>query len=315
MKMLKVLDEISGQRNVQLGIAIFLVIVYHLYCLGMSDFPFNLFKWGYIGVDIFLFYSGWGLTRSYSNKSIGKFYISRFVRIYPMYLIVVLYTAFRYIVQGKTFSVWDFICNATGLSYWELGGSHFEWYLMAILNLYIFFPLFVKLFNILGGVCLLTNVIVLFLVYNVSFVPDHLFLISRIPIFMLGIYVCKFMGDKNFDRNLGFILFLYLLGAFLCMCLKGQFRYLMTTYLAPFLIFAISKIRLDRIGMCKPLNFIGTKTLELYCAQIPTMTIVIALELKGITLLTTYVVLQCIFSILFVALNKYVQMIIAKLIK
>ena len=48
-------------RNSMLGIAILMVIVYHLFYWVQN--PIGSFNIGYTGVDIFLFFSGMGLAR------------------------------------------------------------------------------------------------------------------------------------------------------------------------------------------------------------------------------------------------------------
>lgn len=77
-------QSINEDRFIYYGIAILFVVLYHLYCrtgLGVVA-PFSK---GAIGVDIFLFFSGYGLCYSYEKNTLKKFYWRRFKRILPMF--------------------------------------------------------------------------------------------------------------------------------------------------------------------------------------------------------------------------------------
>lgn len=63
-----------------MGIAITFVWLYHLRCTchHLGD---PLFKPLFIGVDIFLFLSAYGLCFSYNKNSLGQFYKNRIKRV------------------------------------------------------------------------------------------------------------------------------------------------------------------------------------------------------------------------------------------
>lgn len=65
--------NLTLNRPFLLGVAIIMVIIYHFFSWTIN--PFGRFNIGYIGVDIFLFLSGWGLSYSY-KKTILKHSIS-----------------------------------------------------------------------------------------------------------------------------------------------------------------------------------------------------------------------------------------------
>lgn len=77
---------------------------------------------GVVGVDIFLFYSGYGLCCSLENNTLKTFYMRRLKRIYPM---LMLFTLLSYLITSflhhSHFTVYDVFCNLTTLNFWGLG--------------------------------------------------------------------------------------------------------------------------------------------------------------------------------------------------
>src|SRR5574344_1126242 len=82
------LGNISKYRAEQMGIAMLFIILFHV-SLPRSDMFFGLRRIGNIGVDMFLFLSGIGLWFSWmKNPSAKHFFIRRYLRIYPAWLII-----------------------------------------------------------------------------------------------------------------------------------------------------------------------------------------------------------------------------------
>ena len=147
-KRLSVVTTVLSSRDVFMGIAIVMVVLYH-YNTGLS-FQ-KLFYPGFIGVDIFLFFSGYGLCGSYETHSLTDFYKRRFTRILPMFLLLAIVKCFLYTANNGNLSVIDWICSLTTLSYWGVGGIFIDWYLCGLMLLYIVFPVLYAL-PIWGGV-------------------------------------------------------------------------------------------------------------------------------------------------------------------
>lgn len=78
-------DNLTLNRNFLLGVAILLVLVYHFFNWTIN--PFGRFNIGHVGVDIFLFLSGWGLSYSYTKNNLKTFYVRRIKKIVPLYLL------------------------------------------------------------------------------------------------------------------------------------------------------------------------------------------------------------------------------------
>jgi peptidoglycan/LPS O-acetylase OafA/YrhL len=71
------------------------VLVQHWSIVGLSD-VFNseiataVFSYGYLGVDVFFFISGIVITRSALNSSAKRFTVTRFARLAPAYLVILI---------------------------------------------------------------------------------------------------------------------------------------------------------------------------------------------------------------------------------
>lgn len=121
-------------RTEVMGIAMLMVLFYHFQSIWF--YP------GFLGVDIFLFLSGYGLSRSYEQNSLSTFYKKRMMRILPLYILMGFgMSLIYYISYSKPLSFWDVFCNISSLNYWGLGGEVPEWYLSFLLILYLTFPM------------------------------------------------------------------------------------------------------------------------------------------------------------------------------
>jgi peptidoglycan/LPS O-acetylase OafA/YrhL len=96
---------VKGNRIYQIDLLRFLaalsVVLYHYFFRGyaadsMTNLSFHnigqIFKYGYLGVDLFFIISGFVISLSISHGSISKFAISRISRLYPIYWISVSMT-------------------------------------------------------------------------------------------------------------------------------------------------------------------------------------------------------------------------------
>lgn len=140
-----------------MGVAMIMVILYHLFCFDQSTRLWTIFYPGFMGVDVFLFLSGFGLCHSLSKNSVKVFYLHRFVRIFPMFLILALSASIIYLLQGNILTYWDWICNLTSLSYYGIGGCFTDWYLCSLILIYISFPFVFSLLSWFSKTEMLSN--------------------------------------------------------------------------------------------------------------------------------------------------------------
>ena len=82
------LANISRFRGELMGAAMLFIILFHV-ALPREDMFYGLRRMGNVGVDMFLFLSGIGLWFSWTkNPSAKHFFIRRYLRIYPTWLII-----------------------------------------------------------------------------------------------------------------------------------------------------------------------------------------------------------------------------------
>lgn len=248
-------------RSMMMGIAILMVILYHAVCsnlpMGLLTIPAT-----YGLIDIFLFLSAYGLCYSLQNKNLREFYGRRFMRILPIYVILVFSML---IINMIRIGALDIVGACTTTFFWGVGDVFVDWYLTALLYLYLLFPLFYKLINKFGlAILLIISALALCYVWYIPHPWFHESAMCRIPIFLSGIYFC---------RSRHSILSVILLSAiFAALCIFSFFtgKVCLTYYLAPFVsvgILLFCKVCWKLTVLSTPLSFIGKYTLELYVAN------------------------------------------------
>lgn len=200
------LDLISKYRTQLMGIAILWVMFFHSY-LDVSAYPLlNIIKQtGYVGVDIFMFVSGFGIYYSLSkNSSLKTYYKNRILRILPYYIpIVAIYSLSLY-----SLNIWDIgtvIRNILTINFWVEKNiiKLYDWYIPSILAIYALSPLFYKLFKKNKNI---TSISVIIFFYALSLTGIHykshldLFhiqlLILRIPTYIAGFWIADYIKNN-----------------------------------------------------------------------------------------------------------------------
>jgi peptidoglycan/LPS O-acetylase OafA/YrhL len=189
------LENISRYRSELMGMAMLFVILFHV-SLPRDDMFFGLRRIGNIGVDMFLFLSGIGLWFTWTKKpSLKHFYLRRFLRIYPTWIILagLLYIPDFLGPHRYSTSLIDLIGDVTvNWDFWLHGELTF-WYIPATMMLYIFAPFYMKLierhpiYRWLPVVMIIWCVMVQW-VAPIQASVGHLEIFwSRVPIFFIGI--------------------------------------------------------------------------------------------------------------------------------
>ena len=93
-------NSIKTNRFFYYGLSIFLIILYHANSFGFHSPVFMPFSAGYIGVDIFMFFSAYGCCYSFEKNDLITFYKRRVKRIYPIYMLFTIVVSVVYAVGG-----------------------------------------------------------------------------------------------------------------------------------------------------------------------------------------------------------------------
>ena len=265
-------SHLSQHRAKLYGIAALLIILFHSNSLQWK--PLELFKYGYIGVDIFLFIGGFCLCYSIQKyKSLREFYLKRFLRIYPVWFVVaILVPTIVTLFRGGEWNLAYFV-KLVYSSFVVLplytGRGGLDWFTTCLLHLYLLFPLFWWWARRFGSVSL--YVIIFFVsFFLVSFVSLQLWerdcCISRIPVFVLGIVVYQAINGNS--KVLIIPLLLSAVGGAISWI--NDYMFLKTAMICPFIVaflcflFDIIARNAIVVRCLRPLEALGKRSLEAY---------------------------------------------------
>lgn len=281
------LAHISKYRGELMGFAILIIVLFHV-GLPREDLFFGLKRMGNIGVDIFFFLSGMGLWFSWLKQPVTKsFFVRRFLRIYPTWLVMAsLYYLPRYWqgagsssdvidLLGDIFINWDF---------WFHNELTF-WYIPATMMLYLFAPSYMKLIIKHPIYRWLPVVLVVWCVCVRWVAPIHQsvghieIFWSRVPIFFIGINMGQWIQENRRLDASSLWLLLLIFGLTLSTCiymeqqLHGRFPlfiermlYIPLTISTLLLMSKLLSILPSRL--CSSLRFIGMLSLEIYLIHV-----------------------------------------------
>lgn len=238
---MNIINKISEFRIWLMTLAITFVVIYHYKCWvnGIPWYIGIILKYGYVGVDLFFFLSGFGLTYSYQRNDIKTFYVHRIKKILPSYIlygfIYILHIYFR-TNESLTFS--QILYKLCCLEYiFEHKGV--DWFINAILILYILFPFIFHLIKGLKELVIISCIPIIYIItLHTDFYWTHLAMIHRIPMFLLGIY-CGLNPnkDKNYI-NITLLYIIYFTAAIIHN--KANMDFLYTTMITPLFVYIIT---------------------------------------------------------------------------
>ncbi len=267
----KILNHIQVLR----GFAVFIVFLYHT--------NLEIFKNGYLGVDIFFVISGFVITSRLMNNLDGNalklidFYISRLKRILPNLFFIVSITYFFYLLLGPSdFSLFNETIFAfigiSNLYYinhskdyfenifvdplghtWSLGVEE-QFYILFPIIIFISFKYFSKNLNFLKLMILLILLISLFLfIHYLNIDEQFAFYFSPLRFWEFLFGSLLYFLQKNIVKN-NFIFAFSILNLIIIFLYGHYFNYLIKNIL-------IVIITVFYIGTYKNLNFINIKRL------------------------------------------------------
>lgn len=205
---------LSKYRAELMGVATIWVVAFHFCEMVLSNAEeashyanivgHSFLRQGYLGVEIFLLLSGMSCYYSFCKKNnVIEFYKKRFIKIIIPYFIIAV-PFWYYMNLYLEFNIEEFFCNLTGLNL--LIGVRTFWYVFLILMMYFIFPILFYFFSkdsiqryisfilIEGFVILMTYI--LFVNYLDMYEAVEV-LVTRIPIFVYGVYVGKNIYEKK----------------------------------------------------------------------------------------------------------------------
>jgi peptidoglycan/LPS O-acetylase OafA/YrhL len=201
-----IFGKISISRTEIMGLAAIWIYYFHvgrpLSChaplLGAAFW--YLHRIGFIGVDIFLIISGYGLYHSMSRRPVtdlhtyADFLKRRFARLWKAYIPVTLLFAVK-----DRWPVGVLILRILGINQLIKGIYDYLWFIPCIYILYIFAPLIFKLVNKICATRLryifpavICALVYIFCIVTVPYVRSDLYgLITRIPAFFTGMFFAQ----------------------------------------------------------------------------------------------------------------------------
>ncbi len=215
---------ISKYRAILMGVAIIMIMFCHLDVAqarnGMDKTRLaNLLHTFTVGVDIFVFLSGFGLYYSYSKKR--QTYLSfakrRLLRVLPLYFIIGGITYFLYDLVIQHLGIWKFIRDILFIS-WFRDGSTRYWFIFAISVFYLLFPLLYRIicFGKYGAAktvafCLFWWTVTELLFLRWNGMAAFRMPLARLPMFVIGIYCGKLSKNKKEVKKIP-VVFVFLFG-------------------------------------------------------------------------------------------------------
>lgn len=314
-------SKILNNRLFFTGVAIILIVLYHYYCALSQIHLLSIFRRGYIGVDIFFFFSGLGLGYSYNKNTLKQFYRNRIWRIMPLYWIWAIVHLIVVGIQNNVLpSFLDVFGIFTTLSYYGIGSIRSNWYLSAILLLYAIYPILYTLTKKCKWIFLLLTVgLTFFIIYKIQLNWYHNVFIGRLYIFLLGIYVYQSINNNDHKPlfDLIAVSVVSILGFVSIFCDSHPFDYWGTCCFCPVVIGLICMLP-TKILDFKIISVSGKYSLEIFIGNCWTMLLMTTLTSNNIDTIwksLSYFVSNALFAIVLIYANKTIQALVRKRIR
>lgn len=281
------MEKVLKNRNSIYGILIIWIMLFHIYRKVGVPFDYlpikGLLSLGNIGVDAFLFLSGYCLCLSLNKDSkVFTFYKKRASRLILPYIVITIpFFIWRSIVEKPSDSFINFknlIIDITGYSYWAHGVTT-TWFFFCIAALYIITPplhyvmskskavSFLLIFVVYVLVLLLANI-------GYTYTSKSVTSWARIPIFIMGIYFALYKNNLRFNQASLSISLCYLSIVLLIYPINSYLTYVPVRFLSFMLIAIPLVLVLGRFNglyqgtFGKLLSFTGSLSFELYLVHV-----------------------------------------------
>lgn len=286
---------ISKHRKSIMGLAAIFILIFHGWNIRFSNvfilgnIEGFLKTYGYLGVDIFLFLSGYGLYYSMENGKLSTYYAHRITKLFPP--AIVIYAAMA--IVGKR-GLEFFVKAVTGIGFYTESIYYCLWFIPAIITIALLYPFYhyiMKAFkdDVLFTMFALTVWFILTMALKDVMRGDLYGFTDRLPIFMTGVLFASISRQKKVHFNIKTWIFILLL------CVTGiycnhlytdegiEFIVPMSGCFIPAVLFSVPFVLL-LAGLCELLQtkgplksvfkgidkifaFFGGFSFELYCVQ------------------------------------------------
>lgn len=262
-------------KRLLMGLAAILILVFHFWMpLTASPIETNIYRSAYLGVDIFFFVSAYSLSQR-KHISWLKFMGNRLLYVYAPFVVMCLMAALY-----KGWTLRKLSMALCGVSFFLAGGGSFLWFAIAIMLVYMVAPGMIKLKEKFGyGAAVIVMIAWLVLVCILQFVFSYttiFILINRIPIMIIGFFYDDLRKILNRRYAIAGIIIGLVVGACIVYNYCGNVRlnkpisdiyYILVIPFTVSLIMLIDFIETKFPFKCRPLDFIGGLTLEIYGMQ------------------------------------------------
>ena len=265
------LTDISTYRSELMGCAILWIMMLHFTFTQIKPLGF-IAQYGFAGVEIFMFVSGFGLFSSLDrNSDYKRFYRKRLLRIFPTYYILGIFASILLFHD----SLFTYLFRYTTIGFWT-GGIYWEWYIPSIVLLYLITP-FLKFFFDKHWFCLISAITIAtllsaWLVIDKEQILDrsHFFLLYRVSAFIFGM-TCAYWLNHNINCKYYILLLVAGIPLFIIMFPHHHqiynYKYYSLLFLLPLFILAFTFIT-KYFKFTNPiLSSIGKASLETYLIQ------------------------------------------------
>ncbi len=314
---MKVKYDLLGKYRAEImGLAIFMI----MFCHNSMVFPgfANNINSGIralcdSGVNIFFFLSGYGCYYSMKkNANVLSFYKRRACRVFPPFLIVLIAYGFFSVFAWHT-PLREYLWNYSLISFFTDGKLN-EWFVAAILLLYLIFPFFYWLAEkhrkILLSLFVIVYIFIFAWIFKLIKMPNKNLAIicgifvDRIPNFILGILIAvKTTEGGAIRRNLlwllsilglvscGISLYVFRIGTGNYWLIMRTVYFFVAAMVIIFWVWFREKTEGNRVinAVSKGLFFVGGITLEIYLLH-EKMLAVLAFLLQVINVRIQYIV-------------------------
>lgn len=291
---------LSKYRNSIYGVSIILIIIFHYFILVQNtDGIFATIARRYsltigsVGVDIFMIMSGVCLFYSLKrNSNILEFYKKRCKRIIVPYLIVSFMFWYIRDIGLEPLGTKRLIKDMTFYTFFTEGDRSL-WYILAIMIVYLIYPLLFKIYDSLKKnseivtvllICVVIGFNYLIDLYNADIYDNIEIMLERFSAVVLGTYLGKRVYNKEKIRimDIGIVILSVIINTIIDIIRVYDIRYVgmrvvRYTQIARgvvfifLIIFIIDKISKNKI--VEIINKIGEYSLELYLVHVTVLSV------------------------------------------